>query len=973
MTLSHGFELIEERNIPEINTRARWYRHAKTGAELLSLMNDDENKMFGISFATPPQDSTGVAHILEHSVLCGSRKYPLKEPFVELIKGSLKTFVNAFTFPDKTCYPVASQNVKDFYNLMDVYLDAVFYPNITPWTLMQEGWHYELEDKDAPMIYKGVVFNEMKGAYSSPEGVLGRTIQQTLLPDTTYGVDSGGDPEVIPSLTYENFKRFHETFYHPSNAKIVMYGDDDPEQRLRYLDGWLSGFDKIEVKPNMALQPRWAAPRRVEEKYDAGDDPDAKSFVSVNWLLTDESDPETLLGLDILAHMLAGTPASPLRKALIDSGLGEDVIGGGMENDLRENSYSIGMKGVTAENADKVEALILDTLHHLAHTGFEPDQVAASLNTIEFRLREANFGGYPRGIVYMIAALQTWLYGGDPFTPLAFEKPLAAVKARLNNHENVFAGLLQKYFVNNTHRSTVVMRPDAQVRAEADARERARLDAARAAMSEADIARVIEQTHTLQKMQNTPDSPEALATIPSLTLGDLDKTAKNIPVDVAQAGEATILHHDLFTNGIAYLDVAFDLRALPAALLPYAGLFGNALLEMGTDKEDFAALSRRIGRETGGIYATAINTATRAHRDTISRFVLRGKSTAAQFPALLGILGDVLSGAKLDNRERFRQIVLEEKAGAESGLIPSGHSYVASRLGAFLGQPGWASEQTGGVDYLFFLRALADRVEKDWDGVLADLRAVQSHLISPRGLVANITVDGASYGAMKPQIEGFLKALRARPNKFGRAPGALAGDWPAHSPRVNEGLTIPAQVNYVGKAADVYAAGFKLHGSWLAVQNWLRTTYLWERVRVQGGAYGAFCSFDQRTGGLSFLSYRDPNLGGTLANYDGVGAFIRSHAPSASEIERVIIGVIGQLDAYQLPDAKGYTSMVRHLAGDTDAQRQHLREEALSTTREDFARFADVADVVMREGVVSVIGSAQAIEKAGGLSVTKIL
>ncbi len=373
MTLSHGFELIEERNIPEINTRARWHRHAKTGAELLSLMNDDENKMFGISFATPPQDSTGVAHILEHSVLCGSRKYPLKEPFVELIKGSLKTFVNAFTFPDKTCYPVASQNVKDFYNLIDVYLDAVFYPNITPWTLMQEGWHYELENADAPMIYKGVVFNEMKGAYSSPEGVLGRTIQQTLLPDTTYGVDSGGDPEVIPSLTYENFKRFHETFYHPSNAKIVMYGDDDPEQRLRYLDGWLSGFDKIEVKPNMALQPRWTAPRRVEEKYDAGDDPDAKSFVSVNWLLTDESDPETLLGLDILAHMLAGTPASPLRKALIDSGLGEDVIGGGMENDLRENSYSIGMKGVTAENADKVEALILDTLHHLAHTGFEPD------------------------------------------------------------------------------------------------------------------------------------------------------------------------------------------------------------------------------------------------------------------------------------------------------------------------------------------------------------------------------------------------------------------------------------------------------------------------------------------------------------------------------------------------------------------------------------------------------------------------
>lgn len=970
-TLTNGFELIREETIPEINTLARLYRHAKTGAQLLSMINDDENKVFGVSFATPPEDSTGIAHIMEHSVLCGSRKYPLKEPFVELIKGSLNTFVNAMTFPDKTIYPVASQNVKDLYNLADVYLDAVFYPRITPWTLMQEGWHYELEDKSQPLQYKGVVFNEMKGNYSSPDSMLYEYTTQTLFPDTVYGLDSGGDPAAIPDLNYEQFRLFHDTFYHPSNAQIVMYGDDDPEERLRYLDSWLQDFDAITVEPKMPLQARFTEPRREVRYYGAGDDAEGKkAYVKVSWLLTDESDPETTLALDILSHMLAGTPASPLRKALIDSGLGEDIVGGGVDNNIRESSYSIGLKGVEPANADKVEALILDTLNGLAQNGFPQDQVEASLNTIEFNLRESNFGGYPRGIVYMIGALQTWLYGKDPFEPLAYEKPLQAIKARLNNHEYVFANLIKQYLIDNPHRVTLTMLPSATWQSERDEAERARLGAARARMSDADLDQIVEETRKLKEMQVAPDSPEALATIPSLTLADLEKKSKSIPISVLDDG-ATVLHHNLDTNGIAYLDVGFDLRALPAADVSYVGLLGNVLLEMGTDKEDFVSLSRRIGRKTGGVRSSALNTVTRDEREAVSRFFLRGKSTVAQFDDLLDILRDVLLTARLDNRERFKQIVLEEKAGMEGGLVPSGHSYANSRLRASFGATDWASEQMGGVSYLFFLRTLAERLENDWDGVLADLTRVRAALVSRNGVIANITLDAANWQALQPKLNAFINQLPT--SHF------QPSDWPEGGENANEGLTIPAQVNYVGKGADVYALGHKMHGSWLAVQNWLRTTYLWERVRVQGGAYGGFCTFDPLSGAFTFLSYRDPNLLGTVANYDGAAEFIRAHAPDKAEVERTIIGVIGNLDAYMLPDAKGWTSLHRYLTHTTEERRQHIRDEVLGTTAQDFEKFAEVADDVAKHGRVVVVGSPGAIDKAnsekggGWLTVTKVL
>ncbi|HMN62555.1 MAG TPA: insulinase family protein, partial [Anaerolinea sp.] len=485
MGLHPAFEQIHQERIPEVNSLATLYKHLRTGAEILSLENDDENKVFGITFRTPAPDSTGLPHIMEHSVLCGSRKYPVKEPFIELAKGSLNTFLNAMTYPDKTCYPVASQNLQDFYNLIDVYLDAVFYPNITPHTLQQEGWHYEIDDPDAPLTFKGVVFNEMKGAYSSADDLLDQESQARLYPDITYGVDSGGDPVHIPDLTYAQFKAFHQTFYHPSNARIYFYGDDDPARRLELLDAYLSQFDPLQVPSTIPLQPLFDHPRRATAPYEASPE-DTRSLLTVSWMLPEAADAELAIGLSILDHILIGSPASPLRKALIDSGLGEDLTGRGLDLGYRQPFYSVGMKGVAPENTLRVEQLILDSLAALARDGIDPATVSASLNTVEFRLRELNTGRFPRGLAIMLGALETWLYDGDPFDSLRINPPLESIKARLARGERYFEALLHAHLVENLHRSTVVPEPDpdlARRRAEA---ETDRLAQIKAAMSPAE-------------------------------------------------------------------------------------------------------------------------------------------------------------------------------------------------------------------------------------------------------------------------------------------------------------------------------------------------------------------------------------------------------------------------------------------------------------------------------------------------------
>ncbi len=979
MTTLHGFTLLAERPIAELNLLARYFRHNKTGAELLSLENNDENKVFGVAFRTPPGDSTGVAHIMEHSVLCGSRKFPLKEPFVELMKGSLNTFLNAFTYPDKTCYPVASQNLQDFYNLIDVYMDAVFYPLIPPHVLQQEGWHYELNQPGEPISYKGVVFNEMKGSMSDPDSILAQETQASLFPDTPYAVNSGGDPRVIPNLTYTDFKRFHQRYYHPSNARITFYGDDDPEERLRLMDAWLSEFDAAPVDSAIPLQASFTEPRFQTAPFDPGDDPEnSKARLVVNWLLAPADDPQEMLALSILNHILLGTPGSPLRKALIDSGLGEDLAGGGLEDELRQAFFSTGLQGLAWDGTapigpgHPVEGLILDTLRRLADEGIDPEQVAASMNTIEFRLRESNFGSFPRGLVAMLRALTTWLHGGDPFAPLAFETPLQTIKNRLAQGEHVFEELIRRSLLDNPHRTTVALLPEIGLTARLDEEERLRLEQAQQAMSQDDLQRILDDTRRLKEIQATPDSPEALATIPALKLEDLDRQARRIPLHETQLQGARLLTHDLFTNGIVYVDVGLDLHRLPQAYLPYASLFGRALLETGAGGDDFVRLLQRIGRSTGGLRATSFTAQVRGTTESQVWLLLRGKATMSQAQDLFNILRDVLLNARLDNRDRFRQMALEEKAGLEASLGAAGHRVVNTRLRSRYSEDAWADEQMDGVEQLFFLRRLVQEVEQNWPAVQARLEDLRRILVNRSTMLVNLTLDNANMLRVLPQVEAFLAALPDQP-----APRA---NWLTAAPggEENEGLTIPSQVNYVAKGANLFELGYQPTGAVNVIANYLGATWLWERVRVQGGAYGGFCQFNPRTGVFSYLSYRDPNVLATLANYDAAAAFLKNLDLHRDELTRSIIGAIGELDAYQLPDAKGYTSMARRLAGESDELRQAWREQVLDASPQDFHRFGEVLEHLNAAAGVTVLGSPDALarvnqDKPGFLSLTKVL
>ncbi len=971
MTAKHGFELIRRQELPELKTKASLFRHTGTGAELLSLENDDENKVFGITFRTPPPDSTGVAHILEHTVLCGSRKYPVKDPFVQMIKGSLNTFLNALTFPDKTCYPVASTNLQDFYNLAEVYLDAVFYPLLTQQKFQQEGWHYELEKPDDPLVFKGIVFNEMKGAYSSPDRLLGEYSQQSLFPGHVYGVDSGGHPRHIPELTYERFVDFHKKYYHPSNAYIYFYGDDDPEMRLQKTNEYLRNFDRQEITSTISLHPGARQPQRFSHKFQAGEEtsPAAAGRVMVNWLFPEAKDPVVMLESSLLSHILIGTSAAPLHKALIDSGLGEDMTGG-LEGELRQMYFSAGLKGIAVENADKVEALIFTTLRQLAEKGIDPHTIEASLNTVEFRLREKNTGSYPRGLSLMFGALTTWLHGGDPLAPLAYEAPLATVKERALSHPRYFEDMIVRHLLENPRRTTVVLAPDPEVGKLEEEAEKKRLSEARARMNDDELQALIAGTVALKQWQEASDSPAALATLPFLKRSDLDRYNKKIPLAIHEHHQIPILYHDLFTNGIVYLELGFNLHSLPQELLPYLSLFSRALLQMGTTEETFVQLTQRIGRKTGGIWPSTLVSMKQGTDTAATWLFLRGKAMASQVEELLAILHDVLLTARLDDRERFRQLVLDEKSGMEAGLVPRGSGVVSGRLNARFHEAGWLSEQMGGITYLFFVRRLAEMVESDWPGVQTALEKIRSLLVNRQHMICNVTLDAANFSVFAPQLHDFLETL----------PTALSPlrTWSTQYEAAHEGLTIPAQVNYVGKGGNLYRHGYKFHGSAFVITNFLRTTWLWERIRMQGGAYGGSCGFDRRSGVFNFVSYRDPNLVKTLENYDATSRFLREVDLNEDELTKSIIGTIGDFDAYQLPDAKGYTSMVRHLVGDTEEDRQRMRDEVLSTAVHDFRDFAEVLQHVNQHGMVVVMGSPAAIaaanaERKDWLKVTKVL
>ena len=991
---THGFTLVKDVELPEVSGKARLWRHDATGAELLSVVNGDENKCFGVTFRTPPSDSTGVAHILEHSVLCGSEKYPVKEPFVELLKGSLQTFLNAFTFPDKTCYPVASANLQDFYNLVDVYLDAVFFPRITEDTLRQEGWHIEAEPaaeaKDIALSYKGVVFNEMKGVYSSPDSVLMERSQQAVFPDMTYGLDSGGDPEVIPMLTYKAFKAFHSSHYHPSNARFFFWGDDPEEARFERLAPYLARFQRTEPDSAVPLQPRLDTPRWLEFPFaaaandsgddaageeataeTAGDEPD-KGHITVNWLLCETADTEELLLLEMLEHVLLGLPGSPLRKALIESGLGEDLSGGGLETDLRQAVFSVGLRSIDPADAQDVEVLIMDTMAQLAEDGVPAAAVEAAVNSVEFDLRENNSGRFPRGLAAMLRSLTTWLYDGDPFAPLAWEKPLASLKARLAAGERLFETAIRRWFLDNTHRAAVILRPDTGLAARKEAEERSKLDRIRASLTEADLEELVVSTQALQTAQAAPDSPEALAAIPSLTPADLPGTNTPIPAEQTeiQGEKATVptLVHDLDTSGILYAELLLPLTAVPPRLLPLLPLFGRCLTEMGTRKHDFVELGTLLASKTGGLDAAPLIVTRRDDRTPVSTLCVSGKATADKTSELFALMTEILTEGRLDDQERFTRMALEERARLEQSVIPSGHGLVAARLRAPYSQAGRIGEIIGGISYLEELRKLTERVAGDWPSVLADLESLRTAIVRNAGALLNLTADSALLAKAASGAAALADALPQDQNQ------GVTSLPPLAAPQ-SEGLVVPAQVNYVGKGCNIYDLGYKWHGSAHVITRYLRMGWLWDQVRVQGGAYGAFCSLDRMSGTLTQVSYRDPNVERTLAAFDGTADYLRGLKLSARDLGLAIVGAIGDLDAYLLPDAKGMASLSRLLTGDTEEARQTMREEMLSTTLKDFNDFAEVMAEAAKAGNVCALGGSavQSAAREHGWQVKQVL
>lgn len=970
MTKLYGFELVDEQTVTELATVARMWRHTVTGAQLLSMVNSDENKVFGVSFRTPPKDSTGVAHILEHSVLCGSEKYPVKEPFVELLKGSLQTFLNAFTYPDKTCYPVASTNLQDFYNLVDVYLDACFFPRITESIFRQEGWHYEVEGADRQLSYKGVVFNEMKGVYSSPDSVLGEQSQQSLFPDITYGLDSGGHPEVIPDLTYDQFHMFHETYYHPSNGRFYFWGDDPEEERLARLGKLLDRFGPLAVDSSVPLQPLFSEPRTVVSGYAAGpaqDEEDARGMFSVNWLLPETVEVELNFAFHMLEQILVGLPASPLRKALIESGLGEDLVGVGLESELRQMYFSTGLKGIDPDDAPAVEALIFDTLRTLADKGIDPSCVEAAVNSVEFSLRENNTGRFPVGLSLMVRALSTWLYDGDPLALLAFEKPLASIKQRLAKGERLFEELITCAFLTNTHRTTVLLVPDEELQEVRTRREKERLALVRAGLDEPSLNHLEHRAQELKAAQEAPDDPEAVAAIPRVTVDDLPRTNILIPSAFEELSGVQVMTHDLPTAGIVYADLSFDMRCVSDDLLPLVPLLARCLTEMGTAKRDFVELGMRIAAKTGGIEGDMLVTSMLDTRQPVVRLLVNAKATVGNADAMFDLLREVLMDLQLDDRERFRSILLEEKARAEEQLVPSGHAVVMSRLRSHFSTSAWVNELTDGISHLYFLRKLVARVDSDWSGVLAQLQQLKSILVRKGGALLNITLDEDNWKLVAPHAKAFIAAL---PEKS--VPDGL---WNPVLCTEHEAFSIPAQVNYVGKAANLYDLGYTYHGSANVIFKHLRMGWLWDKVRVQGGAYGAFAAFDRISGTLAQVSYRDPNLLKTLDIYDASANYLRTLSLSAEELEKAIVGAIGEMDSHMLPDAKGASAMSRHLIGETEASRQKVRDEILSTTLGHFRAFGDILSAAAEQGVVCVLGGAGVKEAAAekGWKLTELL
>ena len=953
-----AYTVLKKQEIGELKSEGYLLKHNRTGAHVALLKNDDDNKVFCIGFRTPPKDSTGVAHIIEHTVLCGSEKYPIKDPFIELAKGSLNTFLNAMTYPDKTIYPVASCNDQDFQNLMDVYLDAVFHPNIyrEEKIFRQEGWHYELADAEDALTINGVVYNEMKGAFSSPDDVLYREIMNSLYPHTSYAVESGGDPNVIPELTYEDFLAFHQRYYHPSNSYIYLYGDMDMAEKLRYIDQeYLSKYEVLSVDSSLASEPPFAETVTVEKEYPImeSESEAGNTYLSYNVSLGEALDGQVSVGFQALMDAVVGAPGAPVRKALLDAGIGTD-ISSFYEADVKQPYFSIVAKNAESEQRDAFVRIIEETLKGLAGEGVEKKALAAALNHDEFKYREADYGSYPKGLMYGLQMFETWLYDeSKPFDYLQLDETYKELKKKVDSP--YYEELLKKLLLENNHKSIVVVRP---VKGLTGKREKALADslaAKKASMTKQEIDRIVEETAALTAYQEAPDSAEDLAKIPLLAREDIGRKARPYCNEERRAGDTLLLYHDIYTNGIGYLRFLFDLRQVPEELFPYVGLLQSVIGLVDTTKRSYSELYNEINLQTGGI-APAVNVYTDAKDLSKYKltFDLKVKTLYENLPHAFALAEEILTESVYTDEKRLLELVAENRSDKQAQMMSAGHSLAAGQALSYLSPQAYLMDQVNGFAFYRFLEDLEKNFDNRKEMLCENMKRLVRCIFRPENLMVDYTAQREGLDGLEQQIEALKEKLYRNP---------IDGNPYQPKPvKKNEGLMSSAQIQYVCRAGNYAKKGLSYTGALRVLKVVMSYEYLWMQVRVKGGAYGCMCQFG-KTGESYFVSYRDPNLEKTIEVYEQAADFVEHFEADERTMTQYIIGAISALDMPLTPAAQGTYSMAGYLTGYGYEQMQQERDELLSADAAAIRELAAHIRAFMEDDCLCVVGNEDKIKE----------
>lgn len=956
-----AYEVIQKEDLSDIKSQGFLLKHKKSGARILLMENDDENKVFCIGFRTPPSDSTGVPHIMEHSVLCGSRDFPVKDPFVELVKGSLNTFLNAMTYPDKTVYPVASCNDKDFQNLMHVYMDAVFYPNIYQHDeiFRQEGWSYKLDQPDGELTISGVVYNEMKGAFSSPEGVLDRVILNSLFPDTSYANESGGDPDVIPELTYEQFLDFHRKYYHPSNSYIYLYGDMDMEEKLRWLDEkYLSEFDAAEVDSEIRYQEPFGEMREVVREYSITSDEseEDKTYLSWNKVIGTSLDEKLYLAFQILDYALLSAPGAPLKKALVDAGIGKDIMGS-YDNGVYQPLFSVIAKNANVEQKEEFIRVIEDTLREIVEKGMDKKALRAGINYHEFRFREADFGNYPRGLMYGLQLYDSWLYDGTkPFIHMQAIPTFEFLKSQVDT--GYFEELIRTYLLDNTHGAVVIIRPERGRTARMDRELAEKLQAYKESLSPEEVQKLVDDTHELEQYQEEESSPEDLAKIPVLKREDISREITPIYNDEMEIGGVKLVHHNVETNGIGYVTMMFDLSGIREELLPYVGILQSVLGIIDTTNYEYGGLFNEINVHTGGIgtslelYTDVTKVKEKEFRAT---FEMRGKALYPKMDVLFSMMREILMESRLDDEKRLKEILAMLKSRLLASFLSSGHTTAALRALSYTSPMSKFKDDTDGIGFYEAVKKIEEDFEGQKETLIRNLKEIARRIFRADNLMLSYT---SSEEGLEPMTKAFT-AVKDSLYAGGEVPDEACI---LHCRKRNEGFKTSSKVQYVARVGNFIDGGQKYSGTLQILKVILGYDYLWQNIRVKGGAYGCMSSFN-RIGDAYLISYRDPNLERTMEVYEGVVDYLKNFNVSDRDMNKFIIGTMSNLDRPMNPSAKGARSMNLYMNRVSEEMIRSERGQILDARQEDIRALADVVKVMLNQNLLCVIGSEEKIEE----------